>query len=260
VLFRSGEAGPMQQRRLDYITKAVRAGRFVSLREVAETFDVNMQTARRDVAKLAEKGLLAKTHGGAMPITGPDALSLDERIGIQESEKDQIGRAAAVLVQDNDIIIMDGGSTNSYMLPYLRSKRIQIVTNSISLLSRLDDSFPGVEAIVTGGYYYQKSALLLGRSAVKSIKEIHADKAFISAAGVDSSGVYNSNMLVVDIERAMIEQSAETILLVDSTKIGKSSLVKLCGFDEISKILTVGAMPSSIRLAAEEADTQVCES
>jgi DeoR family fructose operon transcriptional repressor len=255
----SYEARSVQEERLDYIAKAVRAGRFISLREIADTFDVNMQTARRDVAKLAEKGLLAKVHGGAMPAAGPDLLSLDERICIQESEKDRIAKTAASLVKDDDIIILDGGSTTSYMLPYLRGKRIQIITSSLSLVSRLDDSFSGIEVIVTGGYYYQKSALLLGRSAVNSIREINADKAFISAAGVSASGIYNSNILVVDVERAMIEQSSQTILLVDSTKFGKCSLVRLCGFDEISKAITVGPMPEDIRHAAEKAGTRLLE-
>ena len=97
-------------------------------------------------------------------------------------EKAAIGRAAAEMVVDGDTIIMDGGSTTSYMVPHLRDKKIQIITNSISLLSLLED-YKGIDVILTGGYYYAKSRLLLGPLAVESIEKVNADKAFISAAG-----------------------------------------------------------------------------
>jgi DeoR/GlpR family transcriptional regulator of sugar metabolism len=229
----------MQQQRLDYIAKAVRSGRFVSLREIVDTFGVNIQTARRDVTQLAQSGTLVKVHGGAMPTSEPDVFSVDDRMQFHDAEKAAIGKAAAELVDDGDTIIMDGGSTTSYMIPHLRDKKIQIITNSISLLSLVEDC-KGIDVIMTGGYYYAKSKLLLGPLAVKSIERINADKAFISAAGINSTGVFNSNILVVELEHAMIRQAEKTFLLADSSKFGKNALVRLCGFQDITTVITSG--------------------
>lgn len=249
----------MQKERLDYISKAVRSGRFVSLREVSDTFGISVETARRDVAKLTERNVLIKVHGGAMPLRELDCLSLDERMRIQDAEKNLIGQAAAEFVEDGDIIIMDGGSTTSYMVPHLKGKKLRVITNSVSLLERLRGSWPEMDIIITGGYYYPKSELVLGPLAVEGIRNMHADKAFISTAGITAAGVFNSDTLVAELQKAIMEQSSQTILLADTTKFGKTSLVRLCGFEEISTLITVGNVQPDIANAVRQAGTNLVE-
>jgi DeoR family transcriptional regulator, fructose operon transcriptional repressor len=227
-----------QAERLGYIERAVSTMRFVSLREVAERFGVSIQTARRDVSLLADKGAVAKVHGGAVPSTEPDALSLDERLAMQNEEKVAIAALAASLVRSGDVVVMDGGSTTTHMATALGAMQVQVVTNSLLLATKLRGSWPQVEVMVTGGYYYPKSDLLLGPLAVANLGAVRANKAFISAAGVTVDGVYNSNGLVADVERAIIAGSEEVYLLADSTKLGRASLMQVCSLRELAGLVT----------------------
>ncbi len=160
---------------------------------------------------------------------------------------------------DGDIIIMDGGSTTSYLVPHLSGKMIQIITNSVSLLARLRESLPKMDIILVGGFFYPKSELTLGPLAVKSVKDTHADKAFISAAGITAAGVFNSDTLVAELQKAMIEQSSHTVLLADSTNFGKTSLVRMCGFEEISTLVAGGEVQTDIAEAARNAGVNPIE-
>lgn len=247
----------MREERLDYIAGVVRTGRFIALREIVEKFDVDIQTARRDVGMLEEQGLLVKVHGGAMPKTELGTLSLRERVGLQHTEKERLARAAAELVRPQDTLIIDGGSTTSYLPPHLTGKAIQIVTNSLSLLNNLPERWPGVEVLVTGGDYYPRSAMLLGPATIASLQPLHADWLFLSAAGVTAEGLFNANAQVVEVERAMMQRATRTVLLADSSKIGRRSLIHLCDFRDIAYCITTAQLPEDIAAAAHQAGTHV---
>ncbi|MCE5197729.1 MAG: DeoR/GlpR family DNA-binding transcription regulator [Armatimonadota bacterium] len=232
--------------RLDYILQSIDKGRFVSLREVAERFGVDIQTARRDISHLAEQSLVSKVHGGAVQHSEPDTLSVEERLAVNDNEKRLIAEAAAAMVDDGEVVFLDGGSTTTLMTPFLLGKRIHVVTNSLSIAGSLKRGWPDVEVILTGGCYYPKSELLLGPPAVQSIQNSRFNKAFLSAAGITAEGIYNANVLVVELEQAVIARANEKYLLADSSKLGRTSLVRVCDLQDITTLLTAGDIPDFI--------------
>lgn len=243
--------------RLAYIIDSVNKGRFVSLREVTEKFSVNIQTARRDVAILDERLVVTKVHGGAIAREDSNLLDIEQRLGIQDVEKRCVAETAASFIQDGDVVFIDGGSTTACLAPFILQKHIHIVTNSLSLVHVLKSGWPNLEIIATGGYYYPKSDVLLGSEAVETVERMQVNKAFLSAAGVTSEGVFNSNMLVVELERAVIRRASDTYLLADSSKLGRTSLMKVCGLDEIDNLVTIGTVPEDIAEAARVANCRI---
>lgn len=245
--------------RLDYITQLIDKGRFVSLREITERFDVNIQTARRDVVLLASQKRLTKVHGGAISREDPDDLSVETRLGLRDTEKRRIAEVAAKLINDGDVVFLDGGSTTAFLAPLLLGRPIHVITNAISLTQMLKKGWPELDVIVTGGYYYPKSELLLGPGAIQSLQNLQINKAFISAAGVTAEGAFNTNMLVVDLEKAVIAQTMETYLLADSSKLERTSLMRVCGLDAITALVTTGPIPESIAQAALAANCRILQ-
>lgn len=253
----SGVSNHGRDARLEYICQSIARGRFISFREITGRFDVNIQTARRDVMLLASQNKLTKVHGGAISREDPDILSVEARLSVRNTEKRHIAEMAAGLISDGDVIFLDGGSTTAFLAPLLLGRSIHVVTNAISLVQTLKTGWPDLDVIVTGGYYYPKSELLLGPSAVESLKNLQINKAFLSAAGVTADGVFNTNMLVVDLERAVIGQAMETYLLADSSKLERTSLVRVCGLEAISTLITTGPVPVSIATAAASVNCHI---
>lgn len=251
----SGTAG--RDERLAYIVRKIGRERFVSLREISEQFGVNMQTARRDVSSLEGQRLVRRVHGGAVAVEEPDALSVEERLGIHDAEKRRIAEAAASFVHDGDVLFLDGGSTTAYLAHHLLGMQLHVVTNSVSLVGILGRGWPGVETNLTGGYYFPKSELLLGPPALQAIEQVQVDRAFLSAAGVTAEGVFNANSLVAEVEQAVIARAAETYLLVDPSKLGRASLKRVCGLESITALITTSTVPKSIAEAARAGGCRV---
>jgi DeoR family transcriptional regulator of aga operon len=243
--------------RLAYILDHVNEGRFVPLRDITRRFGVTMQTARRDLALLESQEQLIKVHGGAMPREDPDPLSVEERLSLHDAEKRRIAAAAAVLVKEGDALFLDGGSTIAFLAPLLFNRRLHVVTNALSVAQTLKRGWPGVEVILTGGYYFPKSELLLGPPAVQAVQHLQVNKAFLSAAGVTPEGVFNAHMLVVDLEQAVIARAMETYLLVDASKLDRTSLVRVCGLEAIHTMITAEPVPAPLAAAAEAAGCSI---
>jgi len=246
-----------REARLAHILQEIERARFVSLRALTERFGTTMQTARRDIALLERQQRVSKVHGGAVARETPDALSVEERLGLRHGEKKRIAEVAAALVEDDDVIFLDGGSTTAFLAPLLVERRIHVVTNAVSLVPLLRRGWPGLEVSLTGGCYYPGSELLLGPAALQTLRGIRVHKAFLSAAGVTVDGVYNANPLVVELEQAVIAQSAQTCLLVDSTKLGRTSLMRVCGLEGIHALVTPGPVPAAFARAARTAGCRI---
>ena len=243
--------------RLKAILALVEKGHFISLREITDRFGVNIQTARRDVAFLDGQNRLSRVHGGAISRESPDSLSVEDRLTVHDVEKRQIATAATELIDEGDVVFLDGGSTTAFLAPLLIGRAIHVITNAISLTHVLKRGWPDLDVIVTGGYYYPKSELLLGPAAIDSLRNLQINKAFLSAAGITADGVYNTNMLVADLEKAVIAQAMETFLLADSSKLERTSLMRVCGLDDLSALVTTSPVPKSITRAAAVAKCRI---
>jgi DeoR family transcriptional regulator, fructose operon transcriptional repressor len=230
---------------------------FASLEEMSELVDASVSTVRRDLGALETRGTVRRTHGGAM-VTNPktDEFTFSARDTHQLAEKEAIGEACAELIQANQTVIIDAGTTCYHVARYLEGKTPHIITNSLPVAG-LYSANSRVEVIVSGGVIYPRLGVLVGPLAVEAFSTIHADVAVMSAGGVTVDGVTNSHALLIEIQRAMIAAVGKVILCVDHTKLGRQSISHLCGLDSLDTIITDWGAPTEMVKALRKRNLEV---
>jgi len=226
-----------QQRIGEYLQKV----EFASLEDIALQVDASVSTVRRDVTALETTGQIRRTHGGArIVVPKSDEFAFSARDTHQLAEKEAIGRACAELIQPNQSVIIDAGTTVYHVARHLESKSPQIITNSLPV-ANLYASANRIEMVVSGGVIYPRLGVLVGPLAVEAFSKIHVDVAIMSAGGISLEGITNSHGLLIDIQRAMIHAAQKVIFCFDHTKFGRKSVLPLCELESVDAIVTDSA-------------------
>ena len=153
----------------EYLKKA----EFASLEELSAHVGASISTVRRDLTALEASGNVKRTHGGARIVSPPtDEFAFSARDTHQLNEKEAIGRAAAALIQPNQSVIVDAGTTTYHVARHLVDKAQMIVTNSLPV-ANLFASAGRVEVVVSGGIIYPRLGVLVGPLAVEKIGRAH---------------------------------------------------------------------------------------
>jgi DeoR family fructose operon transcriptional repressor len=213
--------------------------RAVTVVDLARTFRVSQNTVRRDLQALAEKGFLSLTHGGAVLEGGaPMGAPLSQREVSHIEEKRAIGLKAADMVVEGQAIILDAGTTTEQVALALKDKRsLTVITNAINVASSLQ-GVPGITVVLTGGILNDVTGCVAGFHAEQFLGQFHADKAFISAGGVTADSVTNTNAFEVEIKRRMMAAAEESFLVVNGSKVGRTSLVPFARPADFRAIIT----------------------
>lgn len=200
--------------------------------------EVSESTIRRDLDYLEAEGEAQRTHGGVFS-TGPTASLkiFEHRRADKWDKKRQIALAASRLIEDHDTVLLDGGSTTYELAKQLVGRPLQVVTNSLPLAS-LFASNDQVDLVVLGGYVHSRTGVTLGPYANQMLASLNVQTAVLSIAGADERGYYNSNLLLVETETAMMQCADRTIVVADSSKFGKSSLARLCGLGDVDVVVS----------------------
>ena len=224
--------------RKNKLLELIRQRGFASLPALAETLEVSESTVRRDLDFLEESGVAQRTHGGVF-YTGPSPrlAHFDQRQALNWDKKRQIAVAASRLIEDNDTILLDGGSTTYELAQLLVGRPLQVVTNSLPV-ANLFTSSENADLIFVGGYMHAKTGVSLGPYANQMLAGLNVRRAVLSVAGINDKGCYNSNLLLVETERAMMTSAEEVIVVADSTKLGHTSLSHLCDLNQIDVLVT----------------------
>jgi DeoR/GlpR family transcriptional regulator of sugar metabolism len=220
------------------VLELVRQRGFASLPDLAGQLQVSESTVRRDLDYLEEIGVAQRTHGGVF-YTGPSPklAHFEQRQSLDWNKKRQIAVAASRLIEDYDTILLDGGSTTYELAQLLVGRPLQVVTNSLPV-ANLFTSSETADLVMIGGYVHARTGVSLGPYANQMLAGLNVRRAVISVAGVNERGLYNSNLLLVETERAMMQSADEVIVVADSTKFDHTSLAHLCGWDEIDTLVT----------------------
>src|SRR6185295_8250518 len=176
----------------------------------------------------------------------PKLPHFDERQPGQWDKKRQIARQAALLVEDGDTVLLDGGSTTYEVARLLVGRRLQIVTNSLPV-ANLFASNANHDLILIGGYFYPRTGVALGPYANEMLERLNVRRTIMSVAGLNDRGFFNSNLLLVETEQAMMKAADEVIVVADSTKFGRQSLAHLCALDEIQHLVVDDEIPAEWR-------------
>lgn len=224
--------------RRDTLRQLVQQRGFASLGELATELEVSESTVRRDLEQLEQEGVARRTHGGAFWTGQSDTLPIFQtRRDDTWPAKAAIGAAAAELIEDHDTILLDGGSTTYELARCLVGRPLQVVTNSLPVAHLLSVS-DSIDLVIIGGCVRGRTAVTIGPMANSMLHSINVGKAFLSVAGITERGYFNSNMMLVESEQAMLDSADHTIVVADSSKFGKVSLSRLCGLHEIDTVVT----------------------
>ena len=229
----------VEQRRNEIIDLIAKKGS-VRVSEISQTYGISEVTIRADLEYLEGQGHLNRVRGGAVG-TGKLYANMDlgERYLTNAGAKKALADLACNFIQDNDTIMMNAGTTLTYILHAIQGKKnVRIVTNSIQNAMEIT-SLPGFEVVLLGGEIDKKYQFTFGADAQNQLDAYHANKCILSVDGIDQKdglSLYYSNES--SIVRKMIESSDEVIVVADSTKIGKSAFSIVAPLTDMDVLVT----------------------
>lgn len=215
----------------------------ISIAEIQEKFNVSVDSARRDLRILEEKGLLKRTHGGAIPLMQVGFMPNRVRDIKKMEECDnyvEVAKRGAQFVKENDIVYLTSGSVGFLMLKYLpRDIKYTLVVNSVTLAEELK-FWDNITVYIVGGKMRMHSTTSIVDSfATAFVKNMHFDVSLITAGGVDADfGVSNGTDETATFQRAVIENTRKNILLMPSPKIGFKAFIKVCDVNKFDTLIT----------------------
>lgn len=239
----------LDQRR-DKVLNFLENNGFSSLRELVKHVGVSESTVRRDLEELERIGQIRRTRGGAAYV-GESLSTFDERRSRAHAEKQRIGKRAAELIGSGETILLDGGTTTLEVARNLAGKSLQVVTNSLPIVNHLVGA-SDIELIYLGGYLYPKTGVALGELTIQALKTIHARRLVMSVGGITAEGLFNSNSLLVQTERQMMEAADEVIVVADSGKLGHSELARLCPLEDVNRMVVDAGITEEWKERIEE--------
>ena len=213
--------------------------RRVLVNEIAKSFGISKVTIRKDLEILERRGILTRVHGGAiLNQSSITDLALTEKERINPKLKERIAQKAETMIDTGDVIILDSGSTTTYIAKRIKYKKdFTIITNALNIASELAAS--EIELILVGGILREKSFSLVGPLADEGLRNLTADKLFLGVDGIHFDfGLTTPNMLEAKVNQLMIKAASKVILVADSSKFGRRSLGVISDISSVDVVIT----------------------
>lgn len=234
-MYRNGLRALKKKERIEKIVQILKETNGASVKDLAGQLNVTEMTIRRDLLLLQENHVVRVVYGAAIynashdeNDNGYDLFTAKDKRAV---DKNKLGKKAALMIQKNDVIIVDVGTTTNNIIKYIPSDLpITVVCFTMNVLLELRKK-PNINIILTGGRYHPDTQMFESSEGVALINRTRANKAFISAGGVNSQlGVTCSNHYEVETKKAALQSSLSKILVMDA---GKFDKVKPAYFSEI---------------------------
>ena len=242
-----------------YILDQLEKKGFVRVNDISEQLGVSGATIRKDLRILESQHLLYRNHGSASLMT-PKVVDLpvQEKSKINSEQKLKIVRMADSLIEEDDSLILTSGSTiEALALNITPRGRMNVVTPSIRVGVYLSDK-ENIDVMMLGGRLVVKSLSVRDSYKQDGLKYVNCSKMFCSCDGLDvEAGVTTAFVEEARITNAMMDAASKVILLVDSSKIGKSGYGKICDLSRIDVLITDAGIPQSVKERIEEEGVQV---
>lgn len=254
------------EERQKYILNVAKSEGFVSISRAAERLSVSVETIRRDINILCKENQLKKAHGGAVPVKIPirkDAEYL-MRLHSNQQEKIAIGAEAALLIRDGSVIALDCGVSIQAMAKCISGvENVTFITNSIPtaaiLLDKIESGEITGKVILIGGEIESNNRFSMGADVNEMLKRFHFDIAFVSCTALSADGASLHTLSECAYSAQMMAQSATSVLLAESVKLGKNSVCTFAGLTEFERIITdnKNEIPFDINKVIENSNTKL---
>lgn len=256
---------PHAEEREQVILRILDERGFVAFRDLEREITASPATLRRDLERLENEGRITRVHGGAkIPDDRPSngngprlqGIPFSENIRRNSAQKSAIGKAAAALCAPGEGIIIDGGSTTLQMCAHLDGKRLQVLTNSLHIVSALLGQ-ADTRVLVPGGSVFREQDIILSAAGDDLMPRFYASKLFMGATAVGPQGIMQPDTVLVASERRLIDRAEQLILVVDSSKFQGPSGSVVCGLGEIDIVVTDARIEARYRKMLESAGAQI---
>lgn len=254
---------PAQMRKIK-IFEAIHEFGFVAVTDIAAQIGVSEMTIRRDLDELEREGLLSRTHGGAVSLTGdsqPNKMdreepAYDSRLRLCRSAKERIAASAALFVEPRQSIALDVGTTTFLLAQHLvKSMNFKLFTNSLRIGALAEAT--RCDIYVSGGSVRFEELSVYGPSAVAQFEKLWFDVAFVGVSGVTTEGLFDYSMEDCEMKRTYLSRSSKKILLCDSSKFHRMSLVQVAKLDELDMLITEADPPADIAKALIKSNVEL---
>lgn len=232
----------------------------VDVPTLAVQFGVSEATIRRDLELLEEQQLVSRTRGGATTHMAFNDLPLGYKTTQQQAEKVRIARAALQFIENARVIGMTGGTTTQEFARQLLGRTgLTVVTNALNIASNLVVN-PGLRVFAAGGEVRASSQEVVGPSAEAFLSDYNMDVSFLGVDGVDvAAGCTNYDPVGARVNGIMERRSRLTVVLADSTKIGKLALATVCPISDVDVLITdTGAPEAAVEALRRQGCRVVC--
>jgi DeoR/GlpR family transcriptional regulator of sugar metabolism len=222
-----------------YIANLVASHGKVRVAQLTEHFGVTDPTVRKDLAALEQRGLLKRTHGGAVSVRPPVENEVASGQSRNWEAKAAIARACVRLLASGEAVFLDNGSTVQQIAQALAGSglRLTVLTDAPAVAEALANA-PGISHLLLGGQLRKLSGILLGPLATENLKLFRIGTAFIGTSGVSDAGVTVADLAESALKAAVIAQAQRVIVPADQSKMGVADFVKVCELDAIDAIVT----------------------
>ena len=230
----------------------------ITIASLAERLNVSLETVRRDVKPLTSDGTVLKMHGAiGLPAMAGEA-PFDRRMRDNADAKRTIARMVAATIRDGESVMLDCGTTNSFLArELLGHKRLTIVTNS-SDIARTLATANGNKVYMAGGELRSDSGAAFGGSAIEFVSRFSVNHSVITTGAIDAeNGVMDFDLEEAEFAKMVLSRGQRAVVVTDHTKFGRQGLVKVCGFDGFSELATDRPPPRDIAAALQEAGARL---
>lgn len=229
----------LTEQRYEEILRLVSEKKSITVPEICERFQISESTARRDINALDQAGRLVRVFGGAVAsdLTFESREpTVEQKLEQNTEEKRLIARYAASLIEPEDFIYLDAGTTTGYMLEYLNVSKLTVVTNAVMHAQRL--AARGIHVYLIGGELKSSTEAVVGNQAMHTLLGYHFTKGFFGSNGISR----REGLTTPDANEALIKQTAMaqcriSYVLGDATKFDNVSSVTFADFEDV-QILT----------------------
>ena len=234
-------ADERQQRIAQYVAARGRA----RIGDLAGEFAVTEQTVRKDLRVLHDRGVLKRTHGGALALHKLVDRDLAGREATHQKGKERIARACLALLNDGDAAFFDSGTTVSGIARALSAahntsssplQNLTILTSALDIAGEVTD-LPSVEHVLLGGQLRSASGAVVGALALENLQRFTVEIAFIGVSGFSGEGVSVATVAEAQVKATAIERARHVVVAFDSSKAGATDFARICGLDEIDTVV-----------------------
>ena len=244
--------------RLETILELVTLRGSARISDLAEQLEVSLETIRRDIRPLVERGELIKTHGAVFAPERPREAPFERRLRDHAEGKKIIAHHVAETIDDGDSVMMDTGTTTSILARELLSKRGLIIVTNSSDVARTLATVNGNKVYMAGGELHGDNGAAFGRSAIDFVANFKVRHAIISIGAIDArSGPMDYRLAEAEYARQVLACGDRRLIITDHSKFNRTALVRVCGFNDFDLLVTDRTPPGDIAERLRQAGTSV---